>query len=417
VIERVQIENFKGIKQLEIVFPKVSIFVGPNGSGKSTVLQALSLLKQTSVANDQNLRLNGPQISLGDWKDIVHLGDAGQEMKFSLTAKLPGRTGIPFVCTIIAKEGLTMVFRASSKWRDENLDASWKLPVGAQRVELPVGPNLRVAYGANAQLSRPFAFMGSSGSADRQTADVQQEFGDHLNTTNEAAAALFRRIFVVGSPRGVTQPANELMDGPSDDIMSGEARTTSAVRLLSTVGYSRKLEDILSQMTKRLFGVTIAHQLVPNKQTSLRASHGDFDTNVVDEGSGLNQLLIPLAQLALAPSGSFVAVEEPEIHLHPKKQGEVTQSLVERALLENKQLVITTHSEHVVLAAINMVLSGKMNKQDFALYQFHLVDGAVKVRSTEITDKGTLDPGLEDFFDVSASELAETLRALGGGDR
>ena len=42
-----------------------------------------------------------------------------------------------------------------------------------------------------------------------------------------------------------------------------------------------------------------------------------------------------------------VLVEEPEIHLHPKAQAELAEVLAETAKAEDKQIIMTTHSEHL----------------------------------------------------------------------
>ena len=40
-------------------------------------------------------------------------------------------------------------------------------------------------------------------------------------------------------------------------------------------------------------------------------------------------------------------IEEPEVHLHPKAQADLASVLVEEAKADNKQVIMTTHSEHV----------------------------------------------------------------------
>ena len=75
--------------------------------------------------------------------------------------------------------------------------------------------------------------------------------------------------------------------------------------------------------------------------------------NIVSEGFGANSLIMLLLQLVSADKGATVMIEEPEIHLHPKAQAELASVLAEVALEEDKQVIMTTHSEHISRASAN----------------------------------------------------------------
>ncbi len=81
-----------------------------------------------------------------------------------------------------------------------------------------------------------------------------------------------------------------------------------------------------------------------------------------DVGIGISQLL-PAVVLALDAIGGIVAIEQPEIHLHPALQAELGDLFIEAALgqpLENrrpgaKTLIIETHSEHLILRLLRRI--------------------------------------------------------------
>lgn len=43
-VAHVQIENFRGIKQAKLLFPKHGVLIGDNNTGKTTILEALDLV-------------------------------------------------------------------------------------------------------------------------------------------------------------------------------------------------------------------------------------------------------------------------------------------------------------------------------------------------------------------------------------
>ena len=77
-----------------------------------------------------------------------------------------------------------------------------------------------------------------------------------------------------------------------------------------------------------------------------------------------------LLQLVSAEKGATVMIEEPEIHLHPKAQAELAEVLTEVALEEDKQVIMTTHSEHITGRLLTLVAEGKLAPDDVAIYAF-----------------------------------------------
>jgi predicted ATPase len=70
--------------------------------------------------------------------------------------------------------------------------------------------------------------------------------------------------------------------------------------------------------------------------------------NLQQLSSGLKDVLVLLAALHFSPPGSLLIVEEPENHLHPAAQNSLAAVFKEIATAEQKQLILTTHSDVIV---------------------------------------------------------------------
>lgn len=60
----------------------------------------------------------------------------------------------------------------------------------------------------------------------------------------------------------------------------------------------------------------------------------------------------------------FLVIEEPEAHLYPEAQRHISQLISLVANLNNNQVLITTHTPYVLASFNNLILAGKIGRQD-----------------------------------------------------
>lgn len=77
------------------------------------------------------------------------------------------------------------------------------------------------------------------------------------------------------------------------------------------------------------------------------AKDNQFSTNLREVGSGVAQVLPVILQAMLAPAGSLVIIEQPELHLHPSAQAELGDLFISAAK-QGVRFLIETHSEHLL---------------------------------------------------------------------
>ncbi len=148
----------------------------------------------------------------------------------------------------------------------------------------------------------------------------------------------------------------------------------------------KKKADVFSELMANLDDQELVSRFYEGVQR--RAERGAVDELVLmdlrsntpvthrDVGIGISQVL-PVLVHAYADRGRIVAIEQPEIHLHPALQAELGDLFIESALGERKNtFLLETHSEHLILRVLRRVRETTERK---------LPEGATPVRPEDIT--------------------------------
>ena len=90
-------------------------------------------------------------------------------------------------------------------------------------------------------------------------------------------------------------------------------------------------------------------------EINLMNLHTKRNESLRDTGVGISQIL-PIIAYSLTPTNQLVLIEEPEIHLHPALQSELGDLFIDAITdTANKQLLIETHSEHILLRIMRRI--------------------------------------------------------------
>ena len=130
----------------------------------------------------------------------------------------------------------------------------------------------------------------------------------------------------------------------------------------------------------------------------------------VNVGYGYSYILSLLVSIVLATEGSYIIVENPEAHLHPAAQAKVMNVLMEAALERSLQLIVETHSDHVLNTTLRAVKEQRLTMNDLQVLFFsnsNEEDGhtVAQVRNLEINELGHIkNPPLQ-FFEQYSIDL------------
>jgi predicted ATPase len=135
-----------------------------------------------------------------------------------------------------------------------------------------------------------------------------------------------------------------------------------------------------------------------------------------DVGVGIAQIL-PVVVASLDPEGGrLLAIEQPELHIHPRVQVELAD-LFATQILDGKQFLIETHSEHLILRLLNRIEQTasdegvppgrpKVRAKDVGVNYIERKGGSVRATQIGIDETGEFtEPWPDGFFDERSKEL------------
>jgi predicted ATPase len=133
-------------------------------------------------------------------------------------------------------------------------------------------------------------------------------------------------------------------------------------------------------------------------------------------GYGVSQSLPILVELLFREKGSWFAIQQPEVHLHPRAQASLGDAFFEMAMTDQKRFLVETHSDFII-DRFRMNYRAKRNAKSrkaiptSQVLFFERDDKRNKVTSIPINEKGELSPDQPDSY--RRFFIKEDVRLLG----
>jgi hypothetical protein len=220
------------------------------------------------------------------------------------------------------------------------------------------------------------------------------------DTVNEITTLLnlpldeFRRVDFLPLRRGFARPIYS--SAPMASILSEEEVAT----LIAT---DRDLEGRVDYYIERIVNRNFQARTTSLGSANFQLQTKDRDTalvlDLVGEGFGTNQLVYILAKV-LRKDFKTICIEEPEIHIHPEAIIKLVDAFIDIYKNENRNLIITTHSEHLVATLLNRVGQGKIKPEEVSINYVYKEGKESKIEQQEVNEKGQAKGGLKAFYDA-----------------
>ena len=367
MIDCLHIHNFKCFEDQSIPFGRLTLLSGLNGMGKSTVLQALLLLRQSheqGLLGQDALALNGDLTRIGKARDALFEGAREENIGFGL----------------VFEDG-------------NNVEWRFKYDRDAEVLNLDsASPDPKVFE--TSLFSDRFHYLCAERIGPRasyETSDIMVRRRAQLGTRGEYTAHFL-------ATHGSEKIPNEALAHPastSRQIVHQVEAWLGEVSPGTRLNCTQYVEMDL---------VSLEYSFVAGKQVSNRYR----STNV---GFGMTYTLPILAAILSSGPGTLLLVENPEAHLHPKGQVRIAGLLAQAANC-GLQVVVETHSDHVLNGIRLGVHAGRIRQEDVRLHFFQRGEeeglAPVKVVTPRMDSRGRIDRWPDAFFD----EWDKSLEAL-----
>ena len=412
MITELRAQNFKSWQDTSTLqFAPLTGFFGANSSGKTSILQVLLMLKQTvEQPPDWNEPLyfgdESSLVNLGSFNDVIHKHN--KDLSLDISVSWESSIGVD-----IDKYIRSHTFNLSS-------NVEMLPPSQGNR-----GLSEVISFSTNMTQAtvNNFYYETDLYGFDVQQPDLFRCYGLRIGLTQtmeilsrfeEAFENLFSQIRYLGPLR--EHPRRRYPwkgDHPIGIGQYGE-KTTSAllsgrIRRLPVdeqiPKWLQKLELIDSYDVQPVFDTGGDYELL------VKQYKDGPEVPLTDVGFGVSQVLPVLILCYYAPEGSILILEQPEAHLHPKVQSELADMLIDVVKNRNVQIILESHSAHLLHRLQRRIAEEQISADDTALYFCQINDGTSEIEQLDLDEYGNIRNWPQNFFGDDLGDLVEKTKA------
>ncbi|SET59648.1 AAA family ATPase [[Clostridium] polysaccharolyticum] len=351
MLKKLYLSNFKCFQELELELENLTLLSGMNSMGKSTVIQALLLLRNSYENGflNRGIFLNNDYTKIGLGKNLLN--------------SMAGRDD-PFQIGIEDKQKFI-----------------WSIQYESDADFLKVQQSEKGAVGKMNLFGRGFEFLSAERLGPRSS---YQKSYFHVHEKEDMGVHGEYAVHFLYENENM-QLQNTAVLHPFEKI---NMLRIQAEKWLSEISPGLKI-SFDDYERANLMGIQI-------RQTGGDIIYSYSPQNV---GFGISYILPVIVALLKAKEGDLVILENPEAHLHPKGQRKMGE-LITKAASGGVQVILETHSDHILNGIRLSVLNKEITPDKIRLYYFGRDENMKPVvENPVVNDDGRLNFWPDGFFD------------------
>lgn len=300
MITNLRISNFKSLKDISLDLRNINLFMGLNGMGKSSLIQALLLLRQSRDLVHGTVNLNDSLTNIGTGKDAMYqYNDKDEYIQIQFSDNL-----LP--------------------------ELEWKLEYQPENQHLTT-KDIYAAdiLGKHSLFNSNFQYL---------KAERTPPLDDYKTSSQEVVKD--KQIGIEG--QFAVHYLNEFgNDKVSDHLLHPKGKTNLLLH---------QVDAWLGEISP---GTKLNTREVPGLEKILLDFQFETATGFTNNfkpknvGFGLTYVLPVILSLLVSVENRLIIIENPESHIHPRGQAELGK-LIALAALTDAQVLIETHSDHII---------------------------------------------------------------------
>lgn len=365
-LARFSVENYRGfVQQAKLELRPLTLFFGYNSAGKSALVRFLPIVAASSGDQLAPLALDSPAARGASFRDVLARNSSSPTMRLGLEwTTAAGPLQIDVGVRDVPERQLQVVEEFRIQTPAGRLSAVWNAETASLGARTRTYDVTRddTAVGALPLTLRGFVPI--------QEAASHRQAQPLVNEAADAFLGLRDRVHWLNSLRAVPPRLARFGVPPTrlshDGVNAGDYLAHDAIAdgaLVDAVS-SAFLKITNHQLDVKRYAVAGEEQYA--LMVNAVGATPPVEVPVVDTGEGMAQLLPvvvlgALARLGRLPPDSVLAIEHPELHLHPAAHAALAEFFCQLAGATNgPKCIVETHSENFLLRVQIAIAGGEL---------------------------------------------------------
>jgi hypothetical protein len=432
MFKSLRIKNFRSIRDSgELKMSKINVLVGANNAGKSSIIYALMLLKMSSGQRPSQFPMvtTTQALDLGSYLDLIRGGDTKRKLSLSFTFDegiVKGRykktVGADFYDRQVRYAGCHVEFAYDKTTNKVEVETFTGTELDGRKIfsvskrdggEWSItGPHVKLRRFMDVTFWNFFPVLTAK-KQDETPSKVSKGVLEWYYLSRMMAVGYMEMLqglkYIAPIRERIprfammgTMPSSEL--SPSGENLMRVLSTSDLMR----VSKKTLIHELNYWLNTRFRLLRNIRMVDVDKAGTLKAIvvddvKGAKGINIAFTGCGISQLVPIILQTVLMRESECLLVEQPEIHLHPSAQADLADLFIENAKY-NKQFIIETHSEHLLLRLRRRIAEGRIKSENVRVFAVEKKGANTTIRGLNLKSDGHFEEWPKGFFEEGYKE-------------